>query len=72
MSIEYKIDLDAAVINELAIMGCELKVDEWGIWKWKQKEIEFQDKKYMIGAYIKRDCITRAIEIYGQECLPKQ
>lgn len=71
MSRQAEIDLDATIINELAVIGCSLKVDQWGIWHWKQTEITHQDKKYLIGAFIKRDCITRAIEIYGQECLPK-
>jgi hypothetical protein len=72
MSKQYVIDLEATVINELAKIGCSLHVDQWGIWHWKEQEIVFDEKKYLIGAYIKRDCITRAIEIYGQQCLPKQ
>jgi hypothetical protein len=67
-----EIDLEVTVINELAKMGCSLEIDQWGIWHWKEKEIKFEEKNYLIGAYIKRDEITRHIEIYGQQCLPRQ
>jgi hypothetical protein len=66
------ITLERYVINEIANMGLMLMPDQYGIWYRREKEIEFEGKTYYIGAYVKRDEITRAIEIYGQECLLRQ
>jgi hypothetical protein len=70
---EVTINLEITIIDELAKLGLEtIRVDHYGIWKWLEKEIHFEGKDYLVGAYIKRDEMTRALEIYGQQCLPKQ
>lgn len=72
MSREYRIDLEAAIINELSKLGMTIPLDRYGNWHWLEKEIVFENKVYLIGAFMKRDEITRSLEIYGQQCLLKQ
>lgn len=66
------ITLEITVIDELAKMGLKLPIDFYGNWHWVEKEISFEGEDYYIGAYVKRDEVTRSLEICGQQCLLKQ
>ena len=72
MSTQRKLQLEALIIEELTKIGLSLEFREWDRWLWKEKEINFEDKKYLIGAYMRRDMQTQVIEIYGQECLLRE
>jgi hypothetical protein len=72
MSREYSIDLEAAIINELSKLGMTIPVDRYGNWHWLEKEMNFENNIYLIGAFMKRDEMTKALEIHGQQCLLKQ
>lgn len=65
-------ELEITVIDEIAKMGMKLPIDMYGNWHWLEKEITFDKKNYLIGAWIRRDCLSNVLEISGQECLLKQ
>lgn len=67
-----KTRLEIIIIDELVKMGInELLPEHYDSWHWLEKEIEFDEKKYLVGAYLRRDAVTRALEIYGQEYLQR-
>lgn len=65
-------DLSDIIIDEIAEMGFKLPVDFYGNWQWLEKEITFEGNMYLIGAFVRRDEITKALEICQPECLSKQ
>lgn len=67
-----KIELGDVVRDELLKIGFTLSCEEWGHWHWREKEIEFEGKKYLIGGHLKLDEITQILEVYGEQCLPQQ
>lgn len=69
---ESQSELEGKVIEELARLGMALKIDQYDRWLWLENEVDFSDKNYLVGAWIKRDSITQAVEICGQQCLLKQ
>lgn len=64
--------IEEMVISELAKLGVSLPIDMQDNWNWMEKEINFEGANYLIGGYVKRDIITRHIEIIDQQCLPMQ
>lgn len=73
MQAEREYELAGLTVHELVLMAVKtINVDQYDQWVWLQKEVDFQEQPYLIGGYVKFDSITRAIEIHGQEALPKQ